>query len=145
MISFHPASAPFKAASPGEFRFFDLPASVTGKFLLKTIYAVDNNFYITQCGFLPNGSSGLNSHLINVPNSDGFYEHGAYNTLDAPTAGKKSQVDLLNFRGMTIQQSVAILTNRDPSITIDLHLTTKGRYVGNVYDPAGTRVELDDE
>jgi catechol 2,3-dioxygenase-like lactoylglutathione lyase family enzyme len=108
-------------------------------------YAVDNSFYITQCGFLPNGTSGLNSHLINVPNSDGFYEHGTYNTLDAPTAGKKSQVDLLNFRGMTIQQSVAILTNRDPSITIDLHLTTKGRYVGNVYDPAGTRVELDDE
>lgn len=28
---------------------------------------------------------------------------------------------------------------------IELHLTSKGRYVGNVYDPDGTRVELDDE
>ena len=46
---------------------------------------------------------------------------------------------------MTIQQSVAILTNHDPSITIDLHLTSQGRYVGNIYDPDGTRVELDDE
>jgi hypothetical protein len=108
-------------------------------------YAVNNAFYITQCGFLPNGSSGINTHLIGIPNSDGFYEHGNYNTLDAVTAGKKSQIDLLNFRGMTIQQSIAILTNRDPSITIDVHLTSKGRYVGNVYDPDGTRVELDDE
>jgi hypothetical protein len=40
---------------------------------------------------------------------------------------------------------VAILTNRDPSVIIDPHLTTKGRWVGNVYDPDGTRVELDDE
>ncbi len=108
-------------------------------------YAIDNSFYITQCGFLPNGTSGIDSHLINIPNSDDFYEHGTYNTLDAPTAGTKSQIDLLNFRGMTIEQSVAILTNRDPSMTIDLHLTSKGRYVGNVYDPDGTRVELDDE
>ena len=108
-------------------------------------YAVNNAFYITQCGFLPNGTSGINTHLIGIPNSDGFYEHGTYNTLDAATAGKKSQIDLLNFRGLTIHQSIAILTNRDPSITIDLHLTSKGRYVGNVYDPDGTRVELDDE
>jgi catechol 2,3-dioxygenase-like lactoylglutathione lyase family enzyme len=116
----------------------------TGGFTANS-YALNNAFYITQCGFLPNGTSGIDTHLIGIPNSDGFYEHGTYNTLDAATAGKKSQVDLLNFRGITIQQSVALLTNRDPSITIDLHLTTKGRYVGNVYDPDGTRVELDDE
>ncbi len=115
----------------------------TGGFCVS--YSEADAFYITQCGFLPNGASGTNSHLINIPDSDGFYENGTYTTLDQQVAGTKSQIDLLNFRGMTINQSVAILTNRDPSITIDLHLTTKGRYVGNVYDPDGTRVELDDE
>ena len=65
--------------------------------------------------------------------------------LDVTPAGKKSRIDSLDFRGMTIQQSIAILTNRDPRITIDLHLTTKGKYVGNTCDPNGTRVELDDE
>ena len=56
-----------------------------------------------------------------------------------------NRLHLLNFRGMTTQQSVAILTNRNPVVTIDLHLTSKGRYVENVYDAYGTRVELDDE
>jgi len=65
--------------------------------------------------------------------------------LDVTPAGKKSQIDSLDFRGMTIQQSIAILTNRDPRITIDLYLTTKGKYVGNTCVPNGTRVELDDE
>ncbi|MCR8630955.1 VOC family protein [Paenibacillus radicis (ex Xue et al. 2023)] len=109
---------------------------------------VTNEFLQTKIGFLPNGDSGLNSHLIRIPNSDQFYECGVLGpneTLNAATAGKKNQVDLKTDPGMTIQEAVDILKKRDPKITVDLHYTSGDRWVGNIYDPDGSRVELDDK
>jgi len=44
---------------------------------------------------------------------------------------------------------VAILQQRDPAVPIDLSLNgtpgTKQRWVANIYDPDGSRVELDDQ
>jgi len=105
-----------------------------------------DDFYLGQCGFDTN-----QTHLVHIPNSNSFYENGMVppGTVTAAVAGKKDQIDLLNFRGLTIQQSVAILQQRDPAVPIDLSLNgtpgTKQRWVANIYDPDGSRVELDDQ
>lgn len=45
----------------------------------------------------------------------------------------------------TLMLVAAVFAMPQLAFAAALHLTSKGRYVGNVYDPDGTRVELDDE
>ena len=105
-----------------------------------------NKFY-RQYGF--DSSGGPDVHLVRIPNTISFYENGQLGpnqkVMTAELAGKKDQIDILNFRGSTIQQTTDILKKQDPSIEIVLHFTPKKRWVGNIYDPDGSRVELNDE
>jgi Fn3 associated len=102
------------------------------------------NYLVNQCGF----DSGKHTD-IHIPNNNGFFETLAVlNPQDQQNAGKTDKIDLLNFRGMTSAQSVAILTNRNPSIFINVYTNGSAssleNLAGDVYNPDLSRLELDD-
>ena len=104
------------------------------------------NYYVTQCGFQGGGSqvyfpSGGKRYLELLTTGSG----GATQA----TAGKHGKIQLLNFRGMDLFQTLNILTNRDTSIPyiISLEGTTNSiiHYAFDVYDADLSRIRINDE
>ncbi len=103
-----------------------------------------DDYLIDQCGFDSNKTND-----VHLPNSNAFYEVlPELSPQDQQNAGKTDKIDLLNFRGATITQSISILTNRNPSISIDIQTngtpSTLENVACDVYDPDLSRLELDD-
>jgi len=105
-----------------------------------------DNYYIGQCGFVTN-----QTHDVYIPNVNGYVELLTANPgqVTAQLAGKHEKIQLLNFRGLVLSQSVNVLTNRDPSIAITLSVEgtpgTKQQDAADVYDADGSRVRCVDE
>jgi len=105
-----------------------------------------DNYYIGQCGFVTN-----QTHDIYVPNVNGYVELLTANPgqVTAALAGKHEKIQLLNFQGAVLSQSLNTLTNRDPSIPVTLSVEgspgTKQQNCADVYDDDGSRVRLVDE
>jgi hypothetical protein len=109
-----------------------------------TNQANQDDYLINQCGFDSNKQTD-----VHVPNNNGFFEILAeLSPQDQQNAGKTDKIDLLNFRGVTSAQSIAILTNRNPSIVIDVFtngsVNSLQNLAGDVYNPDGSRAEIDD-
>jgi hypothetical protein len=71
------------------------------------------NYYVTNCGFLGTG------HSFDIPSGGKHYIElltAGPSGATQDTAGKHGKLQFMNFRGMTIFQTINILTNRDPSI-----------------------------
>ena len=105
-----------------------------------------DNYYIGLCGFVTN-----QTHDVYIPNVNGYVELLTANPgqVTAQLAGKHEKIQLLNFRGWVLSQSVNVLTNRDPSIAITLSVEgtpgTKQQNAADVYDMDGSRVRCVDE
>jgi hypothetical protein len=105
-----------------------------------------DNYYINQCGFDTN-----QTHDIYIPNINAYIEllTAQPGGVTAALAGKHEKIQLLNFQGLVLSQSLAILTNRNPSIPITISLegtpNTKQQYAGDVYDADGSRVRCVDQ
>jgi len=101
------------------------------------------DYLVNQCGF----DSGKHTD-VHIPNNNGFFEIlSILNPQDQQNAGKTDKIDLLNFRGITSAQSIAILTNRDPSISILVYTNgnaSLSNLAGDLYNPDLSRMELDD-
>lgn len=101
------------------------------------------DYLVNQCGF----DSGKHTD-IHVPNNNGFFETLAVlNPQDQQNAGKTDKIDLLNFRGWTSLQSIAVLTNRSPATSILVYTNGGGslsNLAGDLYNPDDSRMELDD-
>jgi hypothetical protein len=108
--------------------------------------AAADNYYIGLCGFVTN-----QTHDVYIPNVNGYVEMLTANPgqVTAALAGKHEKIQLLNFQGLVLSQSLNILTNRDPTISITLSVEgtvgTKQQDAGDVYDADGSRVRLVDE
>ncbi len=105
-----------------------------------------DNYYIGQCGFVTN-----QTHDVYIPNVNGYVELLTANPgqVTAQLAGKHEKIQLLNFHGLVLSQSVNVLTNRAPSIAITLSVEgtpgTKQQDAADVYDADGSRVRCVDE
>jgi hypothetical protein len=105
-----------------------------------------DNYYIGHCGFVTN-----QTHDVYIPNVNGYVELLTANPgqVTANLAGKHEKIQLLNFRGQLLSQSVSVLTNRNLSIAITLSVEgspgTKQQNAGDVYDADGSRVRIVDE
>jgi hypothetical protein len=109
-------------------------------------YTLPDNYYIGRCGF-----NSQQTHDIYIPNCNAYVE-----CLTAPAggvtqalAGKHEKAQLLNFRGLLLGQSLSILTNRDPgiSVTISVEGTTNTlqQDAADVFDLDGSRVRMVDK
>jgi hypothetical protein len=101
-------------------------------------------YLIDQCGF-----DSMKTNDVHIPNNNGFYEVLPELTPQDPqNAGKTDKIDLINFWGNTISQTINILTNRNPSLPIYPQTngtpTTLENLAVDVYDPDLSRLELDD-
>ena len=103
------------------------------------------NYYVTQCGFQGGGNtvyfpSGGKRYLELLTTGPG----GATQA----TAGKHGKLQVLNFRGMTVQQTMNIFTNRDPSVTFifaDEGSTNSVLHKAfDVYDADLSRIRIND-
>jgi hypothetical protein len=108
--------------------------------------AAADNYYINQCGFVTN-----QTHDVYIPNVNGYVELLTANPgqVTAALAGKHEKIQLLNFQGLQLSQSVGVITNRNPSIAITLSVEgspgTKQQNAADVYDDDGSRVRMVDE
>jgi hypothetical protein len=105
------------------------------------------NYYVNQCGFQGSGNtvyfpSGGKRYLELLTTGPG----GATQA----TAGKHGKLQFMNFRGMTVQQTMNIFTNRDPSITnysyniFAAEGTSPLHYAFDVYDLDLSRIRIND-
>jgi hypothetical protein len=105
-----------------------------------------DNYYINQCGFVTN-----QTHDVYIPNVNGYVEllTASPGQVTAALAGKHEKIQLLNFQGTLLSQSVNLLTNRNPAIPITLSVEgsvgTKQQNAADVYDDDGSRVRMIDE
>ena len=91
-------------------------------FGITTIYGSQGNvtgppitYYHDQCGFL----GQVTDHSFDIPTGGKLYIElltAGPSGATQVNAGKHGKLQLMNFRGMTLFQSIDILTNRDPSI-----------------------------
>jgi hypothetical protein len=109
-------------------------------------YALPDNYYIGKCNF-----NSQQTHDIYIPNCNAYVE-----CLTAPPggvtqalAGKHEKVQLLNFRGRLLGQTLNVLTNRNPSITVTVSVegttNTLQQDAADVYDLDGSRARMVDE
>ena len=90
-------------------------------FGILTTFGSNNNvtgppidYYVTACGFLGTGNS------VDMPSGGKVYIElltAGSGGATQDTAGKHGKLQFMNFRGLTIFQTINILTNRDPSIS----------------------------
>ncbi len=105
-----------------------------------------DNYYINQCGFVTN-----QTHDVYIPNVNGYIEMLTANPgqVTAALAGKHEKIQLLNFQGINLSQSLSVVTNRNPSIPVTLSVegtpNTKEQNAADVYDDDGSRVRMVDE
>ncbi len=105
-----------------------------------------DNYYINLCGFVTN-----QTHDVYIPNVNGYIEMLTANPgqVTAALAGKHEKIQLLNFQGINLSQSVSVVTNRNPSIPVTLSvegtINTKEQNAADVYDDDGSRVRMVDE
>jgi hypothetical protein len=89
-------------------------------FGITTTFGSNNNvsgppitYYVNQCGFQGTGNS------VDIPSGGKVYIELLTTGSGGATqdmAGKHGKLQFMNFRGMTLFQTINILTNRDPSI-----------------------------
>ena len=91
------------------------------------------------------------THDIYVPNVNGYVEllTASPGGVTAELAGKHEKIQLLNFQGLDLFQSLNTLTNRDTSIPVTLSVEgtvdTKQQNAADIYDDDGSRARLVDE
>jgi hypothetical protein len=118
-------------------------------FGLLTIYGSQNSvtgapiaYYNGQCGF----QGQVTDNSFDIPTGGKVYIElltaGPGGTTQ-DTAGKHGKLQFMNFRGMTIFQTVNILTNRDPSI-IGLLAPENRHYAFDVDTPDLSRIRIND-
>jgi hypothetical protein len=100
-------------------------------------------YYVTQCGFQGSGNtiyfpSGGKRYLELLTTGSG----GATKAM----SGKHGKLQFLNFRGMTVQQTMNIFTNRDPSVTFIYAAEGSAplHYAFDVYDLDLSRIRIND-
>lgn len=98
------------------------------------------NYYVTNCGFLGTG------HSFDIPSGGKQYIElltAGSGGATQDTAGKHGKLQFMNFRGMTIFETINILTNRNPSIVY--LLAPEGRhYAFDVDTPDLSRIRIND-
>jgi hypothetical protein len=136
--------------SQGQFMPGTQVAGFANCFGITTIYGSQNNvtgppitYYHDQCGFL----GQVTDHSFDIPSGGKVYIElltAGPGGATQDTAGKHGKLQFMNFRGMTIWQSINILTNRDPSIPS--LIVTEGRHYAFDVDTADlSRIRLNDE
>jgi len=116
-------------------------------FGILTIYGSQDNvsgppitYYVDECGFLGPGNS------LDFPNGGKIYIElltAGSGGATQDTAGKHGKLQLMNFRGMTIWDSINLLTNRNPSIP-GLIVTEGRHYAFDVDTLDLSRIRLND-
>ena len=105
-----------------------------------------DNYYIGQCGFVTN-----QTHDVYIPNVNGYIELLTANPggVTAALAGKHEKIQLLNFQGQVLADSLNIVTNRNPAIAVTISVEgtpqTKEQNAADVFDDDGSRVRMVDE
>ena len=119
-------------------------------FGITTIYGSQNNvtgppitYYHDQCGF----QGQVTDNSFDIPSGGKVYIElltAGPGGATQDTAGKHGKLQLMNFRGMTLFQTINILTNRDPSIPY--LIVTEGRHYAFDVDTLDlSRIRLNDE
>jgi hypothetical protein len=97
-------------------------------------------YYVNQCGFQGTGNS------VDIPSGGKVYIElltAGPGGATQDTAGKHGKLQFMNFRGMTLFQTINILTNRNPSIPYVL--APEGRhYAFDVDTPDLSRIRIND-
>jgi hypothetical protein len=97
-------------------------------------------YYVNQCGFQGTGNS------VDIPSGGKVYIElltAGPGGATQDTAGKHGKLQFMNFRGMTLFQTIDILTNRNPSIPYVL--APEGRhYAFDVDTPDLSRIRIND-
>jgi len=116
-------------------------------FGITTTFGSQNNvvgppitYYVTNCGFLGTG------HSFDIPSGGKHYIElltagPSGETQD--TAGKHGKLQFMNFRGMTVFQTMTILTNRNPSI-VYLLAPENRHFAFDVDTPDLSRIRIND-
>lgn len=105
-----------------------------------------DNYYIGQCGFDTN-----QTHDVYIPNINAYIEllTATPGQVTASLAGTHEKIQLLNFQGLVLAQSLAVITNRDVALPVTISVEgtvgTKQQDAADVYDSDGSRVRMVDE
>lgn len=104
------------------------------------------NYYVNQCGFIGSGNQ------VYFPGGGKRYIELLTTGAGGPTqatSGKHGKIQFMNFRGLTLFQTLNTLTNRDTSIpyVISLEGTSNSilHYAFDVYDSDLSRIRINDE
>ena len=116
-------------------------------FGITTIFGSQNSvtdppitYYVTNCGFQGTG------HSFDIPSGGKHYIElltAGPGGATQDTAGKHGKLQFMNFRGMTIFQTINILTNRNPSI-VYLLAPENRHYAFDVDTPDLSRIRIND-
>ena len=137
----------------GQSQGLDMPGTQVVGFAncfgITTIYGSNNNvsgppitYYHDQCGF----QGQVTDNSFDIPSGGKVYIElltAGPGGATQDTAGKHGKLQFMNFRGMTIFQTVNILTNRDPSI-IYLLAPENRHFAFDVDTPDLSRIRIND-